>query len=266
MEDLAVSLVETLKNERANRVVADRNLPAAAAVGDAMKETRREVLAAAEENAGWFRRDAKVAARRAAFEKDIRPYLDKVTEAKADRNGLDDPCLEKRAALEAAQGNAYGALALWMGEAAQTRKDPARAKANEERARRLNDIAIACDVRALSCKGKGAIENAGVQAEQIEALVNRAGGSEMLARAEEERAIMRGEPREDLPAIAPAPKPGIEDAVLITDEENSVPALEAPDEMDKDPRTSRVRELAERRAARRAIPNRSREEGMDLEN
>ena len=40
MEDLAVSLIETLKNERANRVVADRNLPAATAVGDAMKETR----------------------------------------------------------------------------------------------------------------------------------------------------------------------------------------------------------------------------------
>ena len=113
-----MSLVETLKKERANRVVADRNLPAATAVGDATKETRREVIAATEENLPWFRRDARLEASRQEFEKDIRPHLDKVTSAKADRTGLDDLCLEKRGALEAAQGDAYGALALWMARAA----------------------------------------------------------------------------------------------------------------------------------------------------
>lgn len=267
MEDLAVSLIETLKNERANRVVADRNLPAATAVGDAMKETRREVLAATEENLSWFRRDARLEARRQEFEKDIRPYLDKVTSAKADRTGLDDPCLEKRGALEAAQGDAYGALALWMAEAAGSRKDPAKAKANEEKARRFNDIAIACDLRALSCKGREAVEQAGVEPEQVEVLIDRAGGSDMLAQANEERAIMRGEIEvEELPAIAKSPKPVIEDAVLVDDGDNDLPALEGPDVEPEDPRLSRVRELAERRAARRAIPNRSREEGMDLDN
>lgn len=261
-----MTLVETLKNDRANRRVADRNLPAATALGDATKDTRREVVAAATENTGWFRRKSSVESRQAAFEKEIKPLLLKVSDAKADRTGVDDPCLEKRAALEAAQGNAYGALALWMGEAAQSRKDPAVAKANEERARRLNEIAIACDVRALSCKGREAVEKAGVAPDHVERLVEQAGGVEMLAQAQEERAIMRaaaGEKPEPLPA--PKPKPAIEDAILVEDKTPDTPALEAPSEKE-DPRAERVRELAERRAARRALPNRSREIGMDLDN
>jgi len=89
----------------------------------------------------------------------------------------------------------------------------------------------------------------------------------MLAQANEERAIMRGQiEAEELPAITQAPEPVIEDAVLLDDRDNALPALEGPDEEPEDPRLSRVRELAERRAARRAIPNRSREEGMDLDN